>query len=284
MQLFQFFQNRVQSQSLNELHDVIGHAVLLADSEYWNDVGVVQLGRRFRLAREAKPGARVLRMAPNGDIFLALSRPEGKIVIIRAGADMGNPKVKTFATDQRDAYGIAFYPPGPDPKWVYVGEDGKVVRFPYHNGDLTASGPAETVVADLATGGNHWTRDVAFSPFVAPKDPFWRKIYFGDAQLKRWRGLPMTQRAYRAKGHLFNAARWTRSVRLAREGAGENYLELSYETLALSPQAEAARLAVFLGLEPAAELPPPTPARSANGEPQAPQSSPSSNRSSLTSW
>ncbi len=38
-------------------------------------------------------GARVLRMAPNGDIFLALSRPEGKIVVIRAGADMSNPKV-----------------------------------------------------------------------------------------------------------------------------------------------------------------------------------------------
>jgi glucose/arabinose dehydrogenase len=110
------------------------------------------------------PGARVLRMAPNGDIFLALSRPEGKIVTIRAGADMDNPKVQTFATGQRDAYGIAFYPPGPDPKWFYVGEYGNVVRFPYRNGDLTASGPAETVVSDLATGGNHWTRDVVFSP------------------------------------------------------------------------------------------------------------------------
>jgi glucose/arabinose dehydrogenase len=109
-------------------------------------------------------GARVLRMAPNGDIFLALSRPEGKIVTIRAGADMGNPRVQTFATGQREAYGIAFYPPGPDPQWVYVGEYGKVVRFPYRNGDLTATGAAETVVSDLATGGNHWTRDIAFSP------------------------------------------------------------------------------------------------------------------------
>ena len=109
-------------------------------------------------------GARVLRLAPNGDIFLALSRPEGKIMIIRAGADMSNPKVETFATGLRDAYGIAFYPPGPSPQWVYVGEYGKVVRFPYKNGDLTAPGAPETVVSDLATGGNHWTRDVAFSP------------------------------------------------------------------------------------------------------------------------
>jgi len=106
----------------------------------------------------------VLRVAPNGDIFLALSRPEGKIVTIRTGTDMSNPKVETFATGLQDAYGIAFYPPGLDPKWVYVGELGKVVRFPYRNGDLTASGAPETIVSDLATGGNHWTRDVAFSP------------------------------------------------------------------------------------------------------------------------
>jgi glucose/arabinose dehydrogenase len=109
-------------------------------------------------------GARVLRMAPNGDIFLALSRPEGKVMVIRTGADMSNPKVETFAAGLRDAYGIAFYPPGPNPHWVYVGEYGKVVRFPYKNGDLTASSVPETVVSDLATGGNHWTRDIGFSP------------------------------------------------------------------------------------------------------------------------
>jgi glucose/arabinose dehydrogenase len=107
-------------------------------------------------------GARVLRMAPDGDIFLALSRP-GKIMVIRAGADMGNPKVETFAAGLRQPYGIAFYPPGPDPQWVYVGGYGEVVRFPYRNGDMTASAAAETIVSDLATGG-HWTRDIGFSP------------------------------------------------------------------------------------------------------------------------
>ncbi|MGH7116702.1 MAG: PQQ-dependent sugar dehydrogenase, partial [Stellaceae bacterium] len=109
-------------------------------------------------------GARVLRTAPNGDIFLALSRPEGKVMVIRAGSNMSSPEVETFATGLRDAYGIAFYPPGPSPQWVYVGEFGKVVRFPYRDGDMTASGAPQTVVSDLATGGNHWTRDVAFSP------------------------------------------------------------------------------------------------------------------------
>ena len=41
-------------------------------------------------------GARVLRVAPNGDIFLALSRPEGKIVTIRTGTDMSNPKCRNL--------------------------------------------------------------------------------------------------------------------------------------------------------------------------------------------
>ncbi|MGH6971750.1 MAG: sulfotransferase family protein, partial [Caulobacteraceae bacterium] len=92
-------------------------------------------------------------------------------------------------------------------------------------------------------------RDVAFSPFVAPKDPFWRKIYFGDERLASWRGLPMTQRAYRAHGHLFNAARWVRSVTLGREGgAGASYLEIRYESLVASPTTEIVRLADFLEL------------------------------------
>lgn len=100
-------------------------------------------------------------------------------------------------------------------------------------------------------------RDVAFSPFVAPKDPFWRKIYFGDDQVTRWRGLAMTQRAYRSHGHLFNAARWVRSVTLGRgDGAwaGARYLELRYEALAKEPLGEIARLADFLELAGAPDL------------------------------
>jgi glucose/arabinose dehydrogenase len=59
-------------------------------------------------------------------------------------------------------YGIAFYPLGPDPKYVYVGNTDSVVRFPYHNGDLKASRPAEKI-ADLPAGEGHWTRDMVFS-------------------------------------------------------------------------------------------------------------------------
>ena len=70
----------------------------------------------------------------------------------------------TFATGLKNNFGIAFYPLGANPKWVYVGNTNSVVRFPYKNGDLKASGPAETIVPELPAGGGHSTRDIAFSP------------------------------------------------------------------------------------------------------------------------
>jgi hypothetical protein len=94
-------------------------------------------------------------------------------------------------------------------------------------------------------------RDVAFSPFVAPKHRYWRKIYFSAGELKSWRGLPMTQRAYRSNGALFNAARWVNSVTLGRGHGlmlGERYLEVRYEELVAQPDVVARRLAAFLGL------------------------------------
>lgn len=65
-------------------------------------------------------------------------------------------------------FGIAFYPPGPNPQWVYIGNTDSVVRFPYHAGDLKASEPQQVIVAELPgggllQGGGHWTRDIAFS-------------------------------------------------------------------------------------------------------------------------
>ena len=75
-----------------------------------------------------------------------------------------------FATGLSRPFGIAFYPPGPEPRYVYVGNTNSVVRFPYKNGDTKSTGPAEMIVADMPSGnervggGGHWTRDVEFSP------------------------------------------------------------------------------------------------------------------------
>jgi glucose/arabinose dehydrogenase len=109
-------------------------------------------------------GARVLRIAPNGDIFLAQSGA-GKITVMRTRDSALKPEViEIFAEGLNRPYGIAFYPPGPNPQYVYIGETNQVVRFPYKNGDLKASGKAELIVPNIPVGGGHWTRDVVFSP------------------------------------------------------------------------------------------------------------------------
>ncbi|HXQ52354.1 MAG TPA: sorbosone dehydrogenase family protein [Stellaceae bacterium] len=107
-------------------------------------------------------GPRQMKLAPNGDIFLAES--EGKrIRVIRAGAD-GQASASVFAQGiEYRPYGIAFYPPGPEPRFVYVATEGQVLRFPYHVGDLTASAKPDMIVPDVPVG-HHWTRDIAFSP------------------------------------------------------------------------------------------------------------------------
>lgn len=100
--------------------------------------------------------------APNGDVFLAESHG-GNLKVFRGITADGKPeKTETFATGLNRPYGIAFYPPGPDPTYVYVGNTDSVVRFAYHNGDLKPTGPAEKI-AELPAGGGHWTRDLVFS-------------------------------------------------------------------------------------------------------------------------
>ena len=106
--------------------------------------------------------------APNGDLFIAESGP-GRIRILRGRDADGKPETnEVFATGLHQPFGIAFYPPGPDPQFVYIGDTDFVVRFPYKNGDLHASGAQETIAAlpggGRLRGGGHWTRDVRFRP------------------------------------------------------------------------------------------------------------------------
>src|SRR5215831_12640255 len=97
---------------------------------------------------------RVLRVAPNGDIFVAESEP-GRIRVLRAADGASQPDSNdVFASGLKDPFGIAFYPPGPDPQWVYVANTQSVVRYPYRNGDLKARGKPEVIVRDLAGRGD----------------------------------------------------------------------------------------------------------------------------------
>jgi glucose/arabinose dehydrogenase len=129
---------------------------------------------------------RVIRVAPNGDVFVVESQA-GRVRVFRGMNADGKPeKSAVFATGFHEPYGLVFYPTGSNPQWVYVANTDSVVRYSYANGDLTARGKAEAVIAELpssrprdeegwraydraVTVGHrppdhgHWTRDLAFS-------------------------------------------------------------------------------------------------------------------------
>jgi len=110
---------------------------------------------------------RLIRTAPNGDVFLAESHA-GDVKVFRGISSDGKPQqVQVFASGLRQPFGIAFYPPGSDPQWIYVADTDAVLRFPYRNGDLKARGAQQPIAelpgGGLLRGGGHWTRDLAFS-------------------------------------------------------------------------------------------------------------------------
>ena len=89
-----------------------------------------------------------------------------KILVLRDTKGDHLPDVQElFATDSLNKpFGLAFYPPGSDPQFLYAANTNGVVRFPYKNGDLQASGPAEKLPARILGGGGHSTRAIVFSP------------------------------------------------------------------------------------------------------------------------
>ena len=153
---------------------------------------VVPAGFAVSLFASGLSHPRLIRVAPNGDVFAAESA-DGRVRILRPSGGRA-ASATVFADGLLNPFGIAFYPPGPDPQWVYVGNTDSVVRFPYRDGDLEARGPAEIIVPHLPAGGGHRTRDVVFSPDG-------RTMYvsvgsasnvgegmerLGDAQLRAW--------------------------------------------------------------------------------------------------
>ena len=106
---------------------------------------------------------RVIRTAPNGDLFVA-EKETNTVRILRVPSGSAKPEInEVFASDLYQPYGIAFYPPNAEPEWIYIANADGVVRFRYKSGDLKASGAPETITTRIPWT-HHWTRDIAFTP------------------------------------------------------------------------------------------------------------------------
>ncbi len=106
---------------------------------------------------------RVALRAPNGDVFLAATGA-GAIKVLRSKDGKKADSAGVFASGLARPYGMAFWPSGANPQYLYVAGVNSVVRIPYRNGDLTARAEPEVVIAELSeTSGGHTTRTLAFS-------------------------------------------------------------------------------------------------------------------------
>src|SRR3954468_16916566 len=121
-------------------------------------------GFKVELFADGLSGPRIIRTAPNGDIFVAETRA-GRIRILRAPDGAAKPDINDiYASGLNRPFGIAFFPDGDNPQWVYVANTDGVIRFAYRNGDIKASGRSETIVPNLPHGYGHSTRDIVFTP------------------------------------------------------------------------------------------------------------------------
>jgi glucose/arabinose dehydrogenase len=108
-------------------------------------------------------GPRAINVAPNGDVFIGESRAN-RVRVLRLSPDSGKLALnQIFAGGLHQPFGIAFYPLGPNPEWIYVANSNSVVRFPYKSGDVKAGGSPEPIISGIPST-HHYTHDIRFTP------------------------------------------------------------------------------------------------------------------------
>jgi glucose/arabinose dehydrogenase len=136
-------------------------------------------GFEVEIFAEGLRGARLMALAPNGDVFVTLGR-SGEVVVLRdENSDGIADRRESFATDLNRPFGIAFHD-----DYLYIANNDAVVRFTYTTGQLHATEPAEHLI-DLPPSGpgvdedtamrlgidvsrtrgyDHWTRNLSVHP------------------------------------------------------------------------------------------------------------------------
>ena len=124
---------------------------------------LVPAGFTVEMIASGVKNPRVVRVAPNGDLFVADTK-SNTVRTYRLTAGSATPTASdVFMSDLHQPYGIAFYPPGDSPEWVYIANSDSLVRVPYKNGDLKATAKPQRIVERIPWV-HHSGRDVVVSP------------------------------------------------------------------------------------------------------------------------
>jgi glucose/arabinose dehydrogenase/cytochrome c2 len=109
-------------------------------------------------------GPRRMLLAPNGDIFVT-EIYGGRVAVLHPSPDGSRATGHdVYASGLKQPFGLAFYPDAVHPRWLYVAETNRVVRYAYESGDVKSRGEPQVVIPQLPSGVGHFTRDIAFSP------------------------------------------------------------------------------------------------------------------------
>lgn len=106
---------------------------------------------------------RWLALTPNGEVLVTETRQNRIRLLKDTNQDGVADQYKTFATAENGLdlpFGMAFAG-----NFFFLGNQDKVLRFPYQNGQESLNGTGQKI-ADLPGGGyrQHWTRNVVASP------------------------------------------------------------------------------------------------------------------------
>jgi glucose/arabinose dehydrogenase len=124
---------------------------------------IVPAGFTVSMVASGLTGPRAIRVAPNGDLFVAETMSDRVRVYHMAEGGGTLTGGDVFAEGLFQPFGMAFYPPGGNPQWLYIANSDGLVRVPYKNGDRKASAKPERLVERIPWV-HHSTRDIVISP------------------------------------------------------------------------------------------------------------------------
>jgi glucose/arabinose dehydrogenase len=113
-------------------------------------------GFELGLFAEGIANARFLRFTPAGDLLVSSPREKAVFLVQRdANGDGKADGVTRLVTGLDSPHGLELVA-----DWLYIAETGAVKRVKFDAAARAVSGPVETVLPNLPTGGNHWTKTI----------------------------------------------------------------------------------------------------------------------------